>query len=199
MSDNQSLEDLYNRPYADSPIPQIFKHRPGYKPSIIRITPEEALKYIPVLEDQYGGEARFFTMEPDPKDSEWSNVVYYTNRSNRPLDISPDFSLDDATWIYVLSNPSIPGQVKIGMTDRTVDERKKELDKGSGVPTPFVIEYQFPCINAGRLEKEIHMYLEMEGLRVNNGREFFYLHPETAISIISKLGKPYKINQKSED
>lgn len=199
MSVDQSLEDFFNRPYSDNPIPQKLEYRHGYKPSILRITPEQALKYIAVKEDQYGGQAKFYTMESDPERPEWYIVTYYTNRSTRSLEMPDNFNLDDATWVYVLSNPSMPGMVKIGMTDRNLGERKKELDRHSGVPTPFVIEYGFPCVNAGRLEKEIHIYLESQGVRANSDREFFYLQPETAIEVVNKLGKPYKINLKEEN
>ena len=98
-----------------------------------------------------------------------------------------------------MSNPSFPGMVKIGMTDRTIPERKKELDRGSGIPTPFVIEHGFPCINAGRLEKELHIYLEAQGIRVNNDREFFYLQPEVAIELVNKIGEPYKIKTQNQN
>ena len=200
MSGHQNLEEfIQNLEYTNSPKPQKLEYRFGYKPKLTRITPEQAQKYIPVEEDPYKSEAKYFTMEPDPDNPEWDIVTYYTNRSNRPLDIDPDFNLDDATWVYIMSNPSIPGQVKIGMTDRTIPERKKELDKGSGVPTPFVIEHGFPCINAGRLEREIHIYLESQGVRVSNDREFFYLSPEVAISVVDKIGAPYKIKTKSQE
>lgn len=200
MSSNQNLEDfIHSQEFVDNPVPQKLEYRHGYKPKLTRITPEQAEKYISVDDDPYNSEAKYFTMEPDPVQPEWSIVTYYTNRSNRPLDISPDFNLDDATWVYIMSNPSIPGQVKIGMTDRTIPERKKELDKGSGVPTPFVIEHGFPCINAGRLEREIHIYLESQGVRVSNDREFFYLSPEVAVSVVDKLGAPYKITTKLQE
>lgn len=194
MDTLENIEKLYSEDSSANPSPQKLQYRKGYKPTLTRITPEQAEKYIPLDEDQYGNEPKFFTMEKNPEDPDWDIITYYTNRSRRPVDISPEFNINDATWVYVLSNPSMPGMVKIGMTDRTIAERKAELDRASGIPTPFTIEYGFPCINAGRLEKEIHMYLEVQGLRANNDREFFYLHPESAIAIVNKLGEPYRIN-----
>lgn len=196
---NQNLEDLAKNPFSDVPVPQKLEYRYGHKSTLTQLSVQQAEKYIPVSEDQYGGTAKYFTREPDPNNPKWDIIVYYTNRSTRAVDVPDGYSLEDATWVYVLSNPSMPGMVKIGMTDRNLGERKKELDRHSGVPTPFVIEYGFPCINAGRLEKEIHIYLESQGVRANSDREFFYLSPETAIEVVDKLGKPYKINLKQEE
>jgi len=38
--------------------------------------------------------------------------------------------------VYALRNPTMPGLVKIGMTDRYATARMKDL-YGSGVPLPF--------------------------------------------------------------
>jgi len=38
-------------------------------------------------------------------------------------------------WIYCLSNPSMPGILKVGMTDKTPEERAKTLFT-TGVPSP---------------------------------------------------------------
>ena len=45
-------------------------------------------------------------------------------------------------WVYVLSNPSIPSQVKVGWTKGRPAARAKEL-QGTGVPTPFKVETAF--------------------------------------------------------
>lgn len=47
-----------------------------------------------------------------------------------------------AGWIYCLSNPSMPGVVKIGLTTNTVEERVKQLDT-TGVPSAFKIEHRW--------------------------------------------------------
>jgi hypothetical protein len=43
-------------------------------------------------------------------------------------------------YIYVLSNPSMPGIVKVGRTFREPRARAAELSASTGVPTPFKIE-----------------------------------------------------------
>ena len=48
---------------------------------------------------------------------------------------------DNIGYVYILSNPVMPGLVKIGMTEReNLDARLKEL-YSTGVPVPFVCEY----------------------------------------------------------
>ncbi|KFI27751.1 hypothetical protein CN97_00850 [Haematobacter massiliensis] len=73
-------------------------------------------------------------------------------------------------YVYILSNPSMPGLVKIGKTTRTVEGRAQELYQ-TGVPTPFVVEhYQFTP-DCSELERTMHSALSDR--RVGLGREFF--------------------------
>lgn len=86
--------------------------------------------------------------------------------------------------VYVLSNPCMPGIVKIGMTERKdIDSRMKELYT-TGVPLPF--ECKFACnVNkseCGRIEKALHKAFAPQ--RVNKDREFFRIMPEQAIAIL---------------
>jgi ribosomal protein S27E len=46
-------------------------------------------------------------------------------------------------YVYVLSNESMPGLVKIGFTARDITKRVTELNSGTAVPAPFVIEGVF--------------------------------------------------------
>lgn len=86
--------------------------------------------------------------------------------------------------VYVLTNPCMPGIVKIGMTERSeMDARLKELYT-TGVPLPF--ECKFACrVNkseCGRIEKALHTAFAPQ--RVNANREFFRVQPEQAIAIL---------------
>ena len=42
-------------------------------------------------------------------------------------------------FVYVLSNPRIPGLLKIGYTERSVKDRAAEVSSGTGIPEPFVV------------------------------------------------------------
>lgn len=86
--------------------------------------------------------------------------------------------------VYVLTNPSMPGIVKIGMTERSeMDSRLRELYT-TGVPLPF--DCKFACkVNkseCGKIEKALHTAFAPQ--RVNANREFFRILPEQAIAIL---------------
>lgn len=83
--------------------------------------------------------------------------------------IPDDFRLQG--WVYVLSNPCMPGIYKIGMTTGTPEIRAKEISQGTGVPMPFEVVRAFYSHNPYEDEKEIHNYLAP--VRVNESREFF--------------------------
>lgn len=73
-------------------------------------------------------------------------------------------------YVYILSNPSMPGIVKIGKTTRTIEARAQELYQ-TGVPTPFKIEHYVYSPDCLELEQLIHSGLEK--WRVSLAREFF--------------------------
>ena len=86
--------------------------------------------------------------------------------------------------VYVLSNPSIPGLVKIGKTHRQVDSRVAELNSSTGVPAPFQVEAYFFCGDPDASENAAHMSLA--ACRVE-GKEFFRCSPQTAVEKLSEI------------
>lgn len=74
-------------------------------------------------------------------------------------------------WVYVLSNPSMPGMYKIGLTRLHPKQRAGQLSKSSGSPTDFVVEAKFISADPERDEKIIHESLSR--FRVSQAREFF--------------------------
>ena len=86
--------------------------------------------------------------------------------------------------VYLLTNPVMPGLVKIGMTaQEDIDKRMKELYT-TGVPVPF--ECQFACrVNKNdclKIERALHKAFEPQ--RVNANREFFRIQVEQAKAIL---------------
>lgn len=96
-------------------------------------------------------------------------------------------------YVYVMTNSSIEGQVKIGKTTRDPYERAKELSSATGVPTPFVVVFYKPFRDCHFAEKTIHQYLEKKGYRVSNNREFFSMSIPEAIDVVQSM---YAIEQK---
>lgn len=86
--------------------------------------------------------------------------------------------------VYLLTNPCMPGLVKIGMTTQEdIEKRMKELYT-TGVPVPF--ECQFACkVNnkdCTKIEKALHTAFEPQ--RINKNREFFKINVEQAKAIL---------------
>lgn len=84
--------------------------------------------------------------------------------------------------VYVLTNPAMPGLVKIGKTSRSeVDARLGEL-YSTGVPVPF------DCAFAGRVEDETAVerafHQAFGPYRLNPKREFFEIEPDQAIALL---------------
>jgi len=83
-------------------------------------------------------------------------------------------------WIYCLSNPAMPGLLKVGVvhTDgRTPLDRAKELYK-TGVPLPFELEFAKKVSNPKQKETLLHTLLSQYTERPNPLREFFRVSPE---------------------
>ena len=91
--------------------------------------------------------------------------------------------------VYVLTNPVMPGLVKIGMTTRdNLDTRMKEL-YGTGVPVPFKCEYacKVKSSDCAKIEKALHVAFAPD--RINANREFFKIRPEQAMAILELFNR----------
>ena len=83
--------------------------------------------------------------------------------------------------IYILSNPTMPGIIKIGHTSN-LEERVKRLSSPPGVPVPFKVYYACTVEDCKKVEKGIH-----DGFgdhRINPKREFFRVNPERVLAIL---------------
>ncbi len=88
-------------------------------------------------------------------------------------------------WVYILSNESSPGLVKIGFTRRDSEARAKELSSDTGVPTPFIVEYELLTETPLACERMIHQEMILQ--RVNENREFFRCSVNEAIQAVRKV------------
>ena len=96
-------------------------------------------------------------------------------------------------FIYILSNPSMQGLLKIGHTTRLVEERIAELNN-TGLPTPFKIAAKYEVWNPYEYEQEIHKGLAT--FRLSSNREFFEIDINQAKQFIESL---LQIDPQSED
>ena len=80
-------------------------------------------------------------------------------------------------YIYCFSNISMPGILKIGMTERLPDERLKEANRSDTwrPPTPYKIEFAKKVYNPKQKETTLHTILMKYAERVDPKLEFFKL------------------------
>lgn len=87
--------------------------------------------------------------------------------------------------VYVLTNPAMPGFVKIGKTLlEDVGQRLSQLYT-TGVPFPFELAFACKVPNADEVEKALHRAFAPN--RANPKREFFNIEAEQAIAILKLL------------
>ncbi len=96
--------------------------------------------------------------------------------------------------VYVLINEAMPGYVKIGLTNGSLEERIRSLDTTS-VPLPFECFYAARVKNCREVEKLLHdAFLDH---RIRSNREFFEISPERVVSAI-KLAEVENVTPKKD-
>ena len=87
-------------------------------------------------------------------------------------------------YVYVLSNPYFPGQIKIGSTKDRVSERMKALDANQ-LPGPFVLEGKALVPNTTIVKRKMHRVFS--SVRINPDREFFACDGNDACDWLSRI------------
>ncbi len=82
--------------------------------------------------------------------------------------------------VYILTNPAMPGLLKIGKTG-DLTQRLKQL-YSPGVPLPFKCFYAARVGDADLVEKNLHIAFSPH--RINENREFFRLDPNYAAAAL---------------
>lgn len=108
-----------------------------------------------------------------------------------------------AGYLYIISSPSLPDMVKIGVTRRLNPAiRVKELSSSS---LPFPFELNAYCFNNNAFELETNMHSHFNAYRVSPNREFFYITVEQAVDVLKNNFNQevhygaYEENNESED
>ena len=78
-------------------------------------------------------------------------------------------------YLYCFSNQSMPGILKVGMTERTPWLRLNEANRSDtwSPPTPYKIEFAKKVLNPKRKEATLHTMLSQYTERINPKRKFF--------------------------
>jgi len=85
-------------------------------------------------------------------------------------------------WVYVISNKSMPGLVKVGFSTKDPEDRAKELHH-TGSPHPYVVEYEMLIEEAYRIEQQTHRYLSSK----HEDKEWFRCSAEEAVAAIKQV------------
>ncbi len=87
--------------------------------------------------------------------------------------------------VYVLSNPAMPGLIKIGKTQNEDATIRMSQLYTTGVPFPFDVEFACRVPNPDEVERALHTAFAPQ--RVNPKREFFKIDAAQAIAILKLL------------
>ncbi|WPU57050.1 GIY-YIG nuclease family protein [Stenotrophomonas acidaminiphila] len=85
-------------------------------------------------------------------------------------------------FVYILTNPSMPGLIKIGKTRLNPIDRAAQLHT-TGVPAGFQVEYACRTNDPEAVEQAMHV--AFGPTRLSHKREFFQITPEQAIAVLS--------------
>lgn len=94
-------------------------------------------------------------------------------------------------FVYVLINPSMPGLVKIGLTQDASENRAAGLSSASGVPTDFIVVYDELVSDCREVERRLHQCFRE--YRVNSRREFFRIPIKTAVKALQWEAQGFSI------
>jgi len=95
---------------------------------------------------------------------------------------SSDQYPSDVGYIYVLSTREQPTVLKVGYTNRTVEERVKEINSSTGVVIPYGVRAIWAVSAAREVEADLHRILS--DYRIRRDREFFELDFKDAFRLI---------------
>ena len=90
-----------------------------------------------------------------------------------------------AGWLYVISSPSLPGLVKVGVTRQLNPVMRIRQLSSSSLPEPFHAHCFVFSDDCFELESQMHKYFDKE--RVNPDREFFRIEPREAIDVLREI------------
>ena len=169
------LEEFKKICILDAPVPVSTSEPPQLKPTTKPGTDTSERKTTRDMSVQTTPATRDMSVQTVPT---MRDMAVQTTMSEDELES------DEVGYVYCLSNESMPGIFKVGMTRRTPDARIAELYT-TGVSVPFVIEFSRRVTNPTAKERIIHRLLSAD--RINSKREFFKTPRETIRDIFELL------------
>lgn len=97
-------------------------------------------------------------------------------------------------YVYILTNPAMPGLVKVGLTEN-IKARLASLYT-SGVPAPFNVEFTAHVKDMESVESMIHSSLSQ--FRYNKSREFFSTSASYAIEVAKLIVEDIRNQERDE-
>lgn len=94
-------------------------------------------------------------------------------------------------YVYILVNEAMPDLIKIGFTNRSPEERKRELSRVTGVPIDYEIKYVLFTQDMKLLEQRVHNFLER--YRLNKNKEFFKVDLYEGIDVLQKCADELRL------
>lgn len=146
-----------------------------------RITLEEAnKKYYKLPDNMPVVCANAYTLTPD--EDGFDQVQYWVRYNN----FDAKLALGEG-WVYILANKATPGILKIGYTDRTPQDRVKEINGATGVIVPWFVVNAFQCKSPAIIESLVHRTLD--DLRITRNKEGFAVSLNQAEDTITRIIK----------
>lgn len=126
-----------------------------------------------------------------PKDEKNEYYLFIKGEVNSKTENGVETKIEhDNGWIYVLTNPTFQRNLlKIGVTQRTPEERALEMSRQTGLPKPFSVHFKIEVNKCNMVEKIIHDKLAK--YRYTANREFFEVPLEEVVSFIKKVAYDY--------
>ncbi len=92
-------------------------------------------------------------------------------------------------WVYAFVNPTMPGRVKLGATNRDPVERLHEANSCTWLDCKFSIAWAVKFEDAFAVERRIHVAFAER--RTDPHREFFRATPDEARSLLELIARAY--------
>jgi len=95
--------------------------------------------------------------------------------------------------VYILTNETIPGLLKIGFTGGTAADRAAEISRGTGVPASYTVHWFIETTTtsaAYAVEQAVHHALKRD--RHSRAREFFTTSLPVAIDTIERIAYKHR-------